>query len=61
MTPEQERWSEAAAVLRMYGNFAPKHVAERVASLAIVGEPAGVDRWMEIARRLDQMLTGDLQ
>ena len=53
MTPEQERWAEALAVHRMYGEKAAAHVADRIGALAIVGNQDGIDRWKAIARRLD--------
>lgn len=55
MTPEQERLAEAIAVRRMYGDKAAEHVAERIGALAILGDRDGIDRWIEIARRLDQL------
>jgi hypothetical protein len=42
MTPEQERWAEALAVLKMYGDGAERLIADRIAALA--GDPAGVRR-----------------
>lgn len=37
-----------------YGEQAPVQVAERIGALAIEGDQAGIDRWKEIATRLDQ-------
>lgn len=56
MTPEQERWAEALAVLRLRGADARLHVAERIGALARAGDVAGVARWRSIAARLDQLL-----
>ena len=61
MMPEQERWAEAVAVQRMYSKNAAEHVAERIGALAVLGDQDGIDRWMEIARRLDQLQLGALQ
>ena len=61
MTPERERWAEAIAVQRMYGDLAAAHVAERIGALALVGDQDGIDRWMAIARRLDQLPVGSVQ
>lgn len=58
---EQERWAEAIAVHRIYGEKAGEHVAERIGALALNGDQVGIDRWMAIARRLDQLLAGALQ
>lgn len=43
-------------VHRLYGEGACVHVAERIGALALAGDDAGVKRWREIARRLDQLL-----
>lgn len=61
MIPDQERWAEALAVQRVYGDKAAAHVAERIGALAVSGDQDGIDRWIEIARRLDQLSTGALQ
>ncbi|MGY2733879.1 DUF6961 family protein [Sphingomonas sp. UYP23] len=61
MTEDQERWAEALAVHRVHGAYAPAHVAERIGALAIEGDQAGVDRWKEIAFRLDQLVDRSLQ
>lgn len=61
MTPEQERWAEATTILRRHGDQAPVYIAERIAALAATGDQAGVDRWKEIAARLDRLLEGTLQ
>lgn len=61
MTPGQERWAEAIAVHRMYGEKADEHIAERIGALAAAGDQGGINRWIEIARRLDQLLDGALQ
>lgn len=58
MRADEERWAEALAVQRMYGERAALHAAERVTALAGVGDQDGIDRWMAIAARLDQLLVG---
>lgn len=58
MTPDQERWAEALAVERIHGANAPRYVAERIGTLALAGDQAGIDRWKEIASRLDLLLRG---
>jgi hypothetical protein len=55
VTPEQERWAEALAIERRWGNDAPRHIAERVSALALAGDEAGVERWISIAERYDQL------
>lgn len=56
MTVDQERWAEAAMVLRQQGSDARVFVAERIGALALAGDHAGVDRWKEIARRLQALI-----
>jgi hypothetical protein len=45
-------------VERIHGADAPRYVAERIGTLALAGDRAGVDRWKEIASRLDLLLKG---
>lgn len=61
MRREEERWAEATAVYRMYRDHADVHIAERIAALATAGDQAGIDRWREIALRLDQLMGQSLQ
>ncbi len=58
MTEDQERWAEALAVERQYGDKAPSHIATRIGELASAGDEAGVERWKAIATRLDQLMRG---
>lgn len=55
MTPEQERWAEALALERRYGEDAPGHIAERIAALALTNDQKGVERWKEIATKFDAL------
>jgi hypothetical protein len=55
VTPEQEPWAEALAIDRQYGNQAHLHIAERIGALAVQGDIAGVERWKQIASRLDHL------
>lgn len=57
MTPDRERLAEALAVLRIHGQNAACHVAERIGALAIDGDLAGIERWKQIAARLQPLLT----
>ncbi len=61
VTPDEERWAEAFAVLRAHGSRAAAHVPERIGTLAIEGDQAGIDQWKEIAARNDQLWHGTLQ
>ena len=56
MTPEQERWAEALSVLRLHGDRARVFVAERIGALALAGDVAGIQRWKEIAAKLQQLI-----
>jgi hypothetical protein len=55
---ELERWAEALAVERQHGPDAEQFIPERVRTLALAGDEAGVMRWLDIATRLDQLLDG---
>lgn len=61
MTPDQERWAEATTIVRQRGEGAPVWVAERIGALALAGDMAGVERFREIASRMEQMLAGTVQ
>lgn len=56
MRADLERWAEALAVEREHGANAGDFIAERVRTLALAGDQAGVVRWLDIATRLDQLL-----
>lgn len=58
LTEERHLWACALAVEKQYGDKADEHIAERVRSLAIAGDRAGVDRWMAIADCLDKLRDG---
>ena len=55
MTPEHERWAETLSIERQHGDRAPAFVAERIGALALVGDEAGVERFRQIAARLDEL------
>ncbi len=61
LTAEQERWSEALAVQRRYGDGAHIHVVGRITALATAGDIDGVRRWRATAARLDQLAGGRIQ
>ena len=56
MTAEDFRLAEALAIRRLFGSLGPAWVAHRVASLALAGDAAGVDRFREIARAYESLL-----
>lgn len=45
----------------MYADNAAAHVAERIGALALAGDQDGIDRWIAIAHRLDQLSGGVTQ
>jgi hypothetical protein len=55
MTEDQERWAEALAVERQFGDLAYVFVEKRISDLVTAGHTAGVERWKAIASRLDQL------
>jgi hypothetical protein len=55
VTPDQERWAEALKVEEIHGDSAPVYIAERIGALAEEGDLEGVQRWPQIAIRLDQL------
>jgi hypothetical protein len=57
MTPEQERWAEAAMVQRLHGDGAQAHLAERIDDLLLKGDQAGVERWGEVGARVAELAT----
>lgn len=61
MTPDQERWGEASMVLAQHGDDAFTFIAERIIALAGEGDQAGIDRWREIERRVNQLIRGTRQ
>lgn len=52
---DRELWACANEVLRQHGDRAPVHVAERIGTLALAGDAAGVEAWKCIAQRLEQL------
>lgn len=56
MTPEQERWAEASAVLRLHGAGVHVFVAARIGALAEEGDMAGIEPWKQIASRIQQLI-----
>ena len=59
MTPEAERIAEAGQILKMYGTAAPAFVATRIGALSLTGDQAGIERWRQIAGRLDALIRAE--
>lgn len=58
LTDDRHLWACALAVEKQHGDKADEHVAERVRSLALAGDKAGIDRWVAIAACLDKLRDG---
>lgn len=56
MTPDEERWAEAALALKLHGDGAPLWVAERMGCLASAGDWNGVERFRQIAGCIDRLM-----
>lgn len=59
MTPDQERWAEALAIERMHGADATRWIAGRIAALPEQGDIEGVERFREIAARMERLMVAD--
>lgn len=53
--PDWELWACALAIERQYGDDAPRHIADRITTLALAGDEAGVAAWKAIAARYDRL------
>ena len=58
MTPDRELWACALLVEREHGERAPLWIAERIGTLALAGDAAGVERWQAIAACLHSLRWG---
>ena len=56
MTPEEERWAEATTILRQRGDGSPAWIVERIGALALARDEAGVQRFCEIAGKVDEIM-----
>lgn len=61
MSSDEERWAEALAIDRQHGAMASAIIEERIRTLALAGDEAGVSRWREIASRYDRLQGGTVQ
>ncbi|MEH3039802.1 MAG: hypothetical protein PGN21_07040 [Sphingomonas paucimobilis] len=61
MMPEEERWAEALLAVRLHGAAAPVWIAERIGTLALAGDAAGVARFKDMAARVDALQDGTRQ
>lgn len=48
MTPDQFCWAEALSLEKLHGDAAPHFVAERIGALALAGDAAGVERFLQL-------------
>jgi len=56
MSPDRQRWAEVLKAEEVHGDCAPTLVAERIGALAEERDFDGVERWRQIAARLDQLI-----
>lgn len=56
-TEDQWRLAEALALEKLHGDDAPGFIAERIGSLAVAGDYAGVERMHEIASAFEKLMT----
>ncbi|WP_420137304.1 DUF6961 family protein [Sphingomonas sp.] len=55
MISELELWACAQHVVRLHGSDSRRFLTERVSELARKGDQCGVDTWMAIAARVDEL------
>ena len=55
VTPNQFRWDEALSLEKLHGHVAPHFVAERIGALALAGDAAAVEPFLQIADRLEAL------
>lgn len=56
VTPDQFRWAEALSLEKLHGDAAPLFVAERIGALALAGDAAEVERFLQIADGLEALI-----
>lgn len=61
LTREHERWAEILVVERQHGQMVPAVIEERIRTLSLAGDEAGVLRWRDLAARYDQLRGGTMQ
>lgn len=55
VTPDEERWAEALAIEQLHDDRALVWIAERIGALALAGDVEGVERFRQIAKRLNEL------
>lgn len=53
---DRMRWAQALAIERLHGKDGPRWIAERIGTLAVLGDIAGVERFRQIARRYERLI-----
>ena len=53
---ERELWACALLVFQKHGDKAPIYLAERLGSMAIANDEAGIATWQAIARHVYQLM-----
>lgn len=52
---DRELWAVSLHVHRQHGDNANLFVADRIGTLALVGDTAGIAIWKEVAKRLEEL------
>lgn len=55
ITPDQERWGVAMAVVEQHGDDAMVHAIERMRHFAAKFDRDGMRFWLDISRRIHQL------
>ncbi|WP_336973814.1 DUF6961 family protein [Sphingobium aromaticiconvertens] len=61
MTHDQFLWGKVSIVMKQHGEQAPPKAAERIGTIAVAGDMAGVKLWKVIACRMDMMMRSRAQ
>jgi hypothetical protein len=59
LTPDEELWGAALAILRIHGDGARIYVVERLGTLALAGDFDGVAVWQGIAARMEELIRNE--
>ena len=60
MTPDEERWAEALAIIKWKGDAAEAYVIERLVALHSAADRQGMQRFGLIADRIRQLREGSI-
>lgn len=55
VTPDQELWAMALAIVQHHGESAPAVIAERIGHFSLEGDYDSAAVWLKVAERYDTM------